>query len=157
MRFLSLKGAKKDLLESGYSDRQAFKYCLAFVIWMAIVLGAFGYPPFTFGVDWSIHAVQVFAFGLPILGTWLVLYRAYQDDSQIPFFAPYFTLGWVANVRATLVASPIYALYSYMINVRPAYTATAWFLWILATCTYNLVFYTVLYRQIKALSSRGAR
>jgi len=137
---------------SGYSDVVAFKYYLAFLVWSSLSLVAFGYPAFTSDTDASFLTIEIIVLSMPVVGMWVLLYRAYKKECGAPFFCPFFTIGWVVNVRATLVLSPFYALFLYLQHFHPDKYTTLWATWMLNSALFYAIYFGVLYRECKTMA-----
>jgi len=151
MYWLSIRGVKNELVESGYSDRVALKYYLAFVIWQSLVVAVFGWPSVDLETDLFFLVLYLLVLAAPIVGVYLVLVRrGMKGEIERPLSA-FISLGWVINIRMVLLLSPILLYSWYLSRPESAYPAFAYFLGMVASLLYYAGFFIWLDKVLRSL------
>ncbi len=116
MYWINIKSLKDDLRSGNCKERSVIPYIIAEGILIQL-LAIFGTEITLFDFFSFIICVIIIIFG-----TWYV-FEKHNQNSATSFLVKYITLGWVLNIRLSLIMLPIFIPLAIIINNRIMYHA----------------------------------
>jgi hypothetical protein len=105
MHFWNIEALKKQLKETGLSEKQVFGYILIYVTLTALGMEAMSYLPTEEAGLWD-HIAAVANVAIAVGGT-ILAFSANGGANGRDFAARYFSIGFVATIRFMVLLIPI--------------------------------------------------
>src|ERR1044071_2041355 len=104
MRFFRLEPLRDQLVGQGLTERDRFKYVMAWMLFMSWSMYEAGDTPEGWGPTYLIADVLVTFFGI------MYAWRRNGRDAGTAFFDRYFSIGWVINFRTFVVIKLLFTV-----------------------------------------------